>query len=67
MPQDEKSFILALGAAALVALYFVRPKKNVAPVPPGPKGVRILGECRRSAPIAAMVDVLNGQKHMVLS
>ncbi|KAJ7849291.1 hypothetical protein B0H13DRAFT_1906228 [Mycena leptocephala] len=42
MPQDERSFILALGAAALVALYFLRPEKNVAPVPPGPKGVRIL-------------------------
>ncbi|KAJ7892019.1 hypothetical protein B0H13DRAFT_1544076, partial [Mycena leptocephala] len=29
------------GAAALVALYFLRPEKNVAPVPPGPKGVHI--------------------------
>ncbi|KAJ7824853.1 hypothetical protein B0H13DRAFT_2443198 [Mycena leptocephala] len=42
MPQDEKSFILAGGAAALIALHFLRPEKNVAPVPPGPKGVRIL-------------------------
>ncbi|KAJ7892022.1 hypothetical protein B0H13DRAFT_1625741 [Mycena leptocephala] len=42
MHQDERSFILALVAAALVALYFLRPGKNVAPVPPGPKGVRIL-------------------------
>ncbi|KAJ7848418.1 hypothetical protein B0H13DRAFT_1906717 [Mycena leptocephala] len=42
MPQDEKSFILAGGAAALVTLHFLRPEKNVALVPPGPKGVRIL-------------------------
>ncbi|KAJ7493305.1 cytochrome P450 [Mycena galericulata] len=44
MPQDEKTIILALGAAALiVTLYYVRPKKNVPPFPPGPKGVPVLG------------------------
>jgi hypothetical protein len=41
MHQDERSFILALVAAALVALYFLRPEKNVAPVPPSTKGVHI--------------------------
>jgi hypothetical protein len=44
MPQDEKSLILALGAAALIAaLYYARSKKSVAPLPPGPKGIPILG------------------------
>ncbi|KAF7369020.1 Cytochrome P450 [Mycena venus] len=64
MPQDEKPFILALAATALVALYFVRYKKNVAPVPPGPRGLPHFGKCCRSAPIPAVDDVLSVGKNL---
>ncbi|KAJ7496794.1 cytochrome P450 [Mycena latifolia] len=44
MPQDSKTLILALGAAAFIAaLYNAKRKKNVAPYPPGPKPLPILG------------------------
>ncbi|KAJ6561144.1 cytochrome P450 [Mycena vulgaris] len=44
MPQDQKTVILALGAAALlVTLHYVKPKNKRAPFPPGPKGLPILG------------------------
>ncbi|KAJ6628171.1 hypothetical protein B0H10DRAFT_1991683 [Mycena sp. CBHHK59/15] len=38
MPQVEKTAILALGAAALIAaLYYIKLKKNVVSFPPGPR------------------------------
>ncbi|KAJ7102950.1 cytochrome P450 [Mycena crocata] len=44
MPQNDKTFMLALGAAVLiVSLYYARTKKSVAPLPPGPRGVPIFG------------------------
>ncbi|KAJ7496786.1 cytochrome P450 [Mycena latifolia] len=44
MPQDSKTLILALGAAALVVtLYYAKRKKTMGPYPPGPKPLPILG------------------------
>ncbi|KAJ7708771.1 cytochrome P450 [Mycena rosella] len=45
MPQDNRTGVLALGVAVLIAtLYYTRKKKKiVAPFPPGPRGLPILG------------------------
>ncbi|KAJ6478496.1 cytochrome P450 [Mycena vitilis] len=44
MPHNTNLFVLAIGAAALIATwYFVKSKKNAAPFPPGPRGVPVFG------------------------